>query len=54
MAEAQGYVVAQDRLWQMDLLRRVGRGQLSEILGTATLEIDKDFRDIEFFAHGGA
>ena len=25
MAEAQGYVVAQDRLWQMDLLRRVGR-----------------------------
>ncbi|HZV59260.1 MAG TPA: penicillin acylase family protein, partial [Candidatus Eremiobacteraceae bacterium] len=28
MAEAQGYVIAQDRLWQMDLLRRVGRGQL--------------------------
>ena len=34
MAEAQGYVMAQDRLWQMDLLRRVARGQLSEILGT--------------------
>ncbi|MBA0083392.1 MAG: penicillin acylase family protein, partial [Acidobacteria bacterium Pan2503] len=29
-AEAQGYVMAQDRLWQMDLLRRVARGQLSE------------------------
>ncbi len=48
MAEAQGYVVAQDRLWQMDLLRRVGRGQLSEILGPATLDIDKDFRELNF------
>ena len=38
MAEAQGYVLAQDRLWQMDLLRRVGRGQLSEILGPGTVE----------------
>jgi len=26
LAEAQGYVMAQDRLWQMDLLRRVARG----------------------------
>jgi penicillin amidase len=48
MAEAQGYVVAQDRLWQMDLLRRVGRGQLSEILGPATLNIDKQFRTLGF------
>ena len=48
MVEAQGYVVAQDRLWQMDLLRRVGRGQLSEILGSATLEIDKQFRTLGF------
>jgi penicillin G amidase len=48
MAEAQGYVVAQDRLWQMDLLRRVGRGQLSEILGPATLDIDKEFRTLNF------
>jgi len=44
LAEAQGYVVAQDRLWQMDLLRRVARGQLSEILGPRTLLIDKEFR----------
>src|SRR5882762_496040 len=44
LEEAQGYVMAQDRLWQMDLLRRVARGQLSEILGPATLSIDKDFR----------
>ena len=46
VAEAQGYVMAQDRLWQMDLLRRVARGQLSEILGTRTLAIDKDFRTL--------
>jgi penicillin amidase len=46
--EAQGYVVAQDRLWQMDLLRRASRGQLSEILGPRTLKIDKDFRNLNF------
>ena len=48
LAEAQGYVMAQDRLWQMDLLRRVSRGQLSEILGPLTLKIDKDFRSLNF------
>ena len=48
LVEAQGYVMAQDRLWQMDLLRRVSRGQLSEILGPATLEIDKQFRSLGF------
>ncbi|HEU0369319.1 MAG TPA: penicillin acylase family protein, partial [Candidatus Acidoferrum sp.] len=48
MAEAQGYVMAQDRLWQMDLLRRVARGQLSEILGSATVPIDKHFRVVRF------
>jgi penicillin G amidase len=48
LAEAQGYVVAQDRLWQMDLLRRAARGQLSEVLGPATLSLDKDFRSLNF------
>jgi penicillin amidase len=48
LAEAQGYVMAQDRLWQMDLLRRVARGQLSEVLGPRTLEIDRDFRKLNF------
>jgi len=42
LAAAQGYVVAQDRLWQMDLLRRIAAGELSEILGRATLEIDRE------------
>ncbi|RLC69337.1 MAG: penicillin acylase family protein, partial [Chloroflexi bacterium] len=38
---AQGYVHAQDRLWQMEFNRRVGSGTLSEVLGEATLEDDK-------------
>lgn len=48
MAEGQGYVMAQDRLWQMDLLRRVARGQLSEILGPVTVGVDRDFRVLNF------
>ena len=48
LVEAQGYVMAQDRLWQMDLLRRVARGRLSEILGPITLRIDKQFRVLGF------
>ncbi|HEX8500975.1 MAG TPA: penicillin acylase family protein [Pyrinomonadaceae bacterium] len=38
---AQGYVTASDRLFQMDLMRRTARGELSEIFGRATLEEDK-------------
>ena len=34
---AQGYVHAQERLWQMEFQRRVGQGRLSEVLGEATL-----------------
>ncbi len=41
---AQGYVMAQDRLWQMELVRRAASGRLSEIIGPATLEIDRNFR----------
>lgn len=43
---AMGYVHAQDRLWQMDLLRRVGGGRLSEIFGADLIEADKYFRTI--------
>jgi len=38
---AQGYVTASDRLWQMDLMRRTGRGELAEIFGKPALEEDK-------------
>ena len=41
---AQGYVTAQDRLWQMDIMRRLGGGELSEILGEDTLKIDREQR----------
>ena len=41
---AQGYVTAQDRLWQMDIMRRFGSGELSEILGEDTLKIDREQR----------
>jgi penicillin amidase len=44
---AQGYVSAQDRLWQMDLSRRIAMGRLSEIFGERTVEIDYFFRTIE-------
>jgi penicillin amidase len=41
---AQGYATASDRLWQMDTLRRVAGGDLSEIVGPAALEADRDAR----------
>jgi penicillin amidase len=40
----QGYVTAQDRLFQMDSLRRLAAGDLAEIVGTAALESDKESR----------
>ncbi len=43
---AQGFVTAQDRLFQMDLSRRQASGQLSEIIGDATVERDSYFRTL--------
>ncbi|WP_019241384.1 MULTISPECIES: penicillin acylase family protein [Bacillus] len=43
---AQGYVQAQDRLFQMDLSRRLASGRLSEVIGEATVEKDKFFRTL--------
>jgi penicillin amidase len=45
---AQGYVHAQDRLWQMDLTRRAGEGRLSEILGPSTVKFDKMLKTVGF------
>lgn len=45
---AQGYVTAQDRLWQMDLYRRVARGETAEIFGRTILEEDKRWRKFGF------
>jgi len=37
---AQGFVAAQDRLWQLDLWRRTAAGELSEVLGPSAVERD--------------
>lgn len=42
----EGYLHARDRLWQMDLTRRVAQGRLSEIFGSQVIEFDKLFRTI--------
>jgi penicillin amidase len=41
---AQGFVHAQDRLWQMELNRRAARGKLSEIIGKDGLDADRTAR----------
>jgi len=43
---AQGYVTAQDRLWQMDLNRRHSEGRLSEIFGKPALQMDVQARTL--------
>jgi penicillin amidase len=43
---ALGYVHAQERLWQMELLRRIAPGRLSEIFGSVTLQNDTFFAGI--------
>ncbi len=40
---ALGYVHAQDRLWQMELMRRIAPGRLSEMFGSKVLKTDKFF-----------
>jgi penicillin amidase len=44
---AQGYVTAQDRLWQMDALRRYANGELAEILGPSLLRHDRTQRVLQ-------
>jgi len=40
----QGYVTAQDRMWQMDAMRRLAAGELAEVVGPSALESDRDAR----------
>jgi penicillin amidase len=46
-----GYVHAQDRLFQMEMMRRVGSGTLSAFLGEDLLDIDKFFRTLGIPKH---
>ncbi len=43
---ALGYVHAQDRLWQMELVRRIAAGRLSELFGPDLLKTDKFFKGL--------
>lgn len=42
-----GFTQASDRLWQMDYLRRLALGELSEIFGKETIQVDQFFRSLE-------
>jgi len=44
--KALGYIHAQERLFQMDVLRRVGSGRLAEFFGKDLLDVDKFFRTL--------
>src|ERR687883_252565 len=44
----QGYVTASDRLWQMDLMRRLARGETAEIFGKQVLDEDRRWRRFNF------
>ncbi|NQW14196.1 MAG: penicillin acylase family protein [Rhodobacter sp.] len=44
-----GYAHAQDRLWQMTLLRRTAQGRLSELFGERTLELDFLLRQLDLY-----
>jgi penicillin G amidase len=48
-AFALGFVHAQDRLFQMDLTRRLGSGRLSEVIGPATLRSDRFMRRLGLY-----
>lgn len=50
-AFALGYAHAQDRLWQMELLRRVTQGRLAEIFGAPALPADRLVRTLDLHGH---
>lgn len=54
LAYALGYLHAQDRLFQMDMLRRLAAGELSEISGDLTADIDRRIRPHRFRARAKA
>ncbi|HXT68988.1 MAG TPA: penicillin acylase family protein [Vicinamibacterales bacterium] len=45
---AQGYVMAQDRLWQMEMWRRQAEGRMAEILGPQAVQRDRIARQLKF------
>ena len=53
-ASALGYLHARDRMFQMELMRRLGSGRLSEIAGSATLPLDRLMRVLGLRARAAA
>src|SRR5882762_469277 len=51
---ALGFVHAQDRLFQMDLQRRLGAGRLSEVVGAAAVGTDRLMRTLGIYRHAAA
>lgn len=51
---ALGFVHARDRLFQMDFMRRLGAGRLSEVTGRPTLQLDKTMRTLGLYRLAGA
>jgi penicillin amidase len=51
---ALGYVQAQDRLFQMEMMRRLAQGELAEILGPKLADVDKLFRTLGIREHAQA
>ncbi len=51
LGTALGFTHAQDRLWQMELVRRAGQGRLSEIFGERTLHSDIFLRTLDLRGH---
>src|SRR6266702_1246762 len=47
---AQGYITARDRLFQIDLWRRIGTGKLAEAMGPAAIDRDKLARSVRWRA----
>jgi len=46
---AQGYITARERMFQMDMTRLAGRGELSSVLGEIMLDTDRYFRTFGFY-----
>ncbi|WDP88843.1 MAG: penicillin acylase family protein [Desulfobacter sp.] len=48
---AQGYIIARERMFQMDMTRLAGRGELSSVFGERTLEKDRFLKTLGFYRH---
>ena len=47
-----GYSMCQDRMWQIDMVRRLSTGRLSEVLGRPALDVDKYIRNMKLHHFG--